>query len=102
LSAASADSEAYDGSSPEDEYNNIDTDKDGKLSRQEVEAFYASYEQDVPDEFWQELDQDGDGFISMDASTLAQRIPCLLALLDAFSLLLLYYNLFVHPLIGIF
>lgn len=86
--AAATESESYDGASAEEEYNNIDTDKDGKLSRQEIEAFYSAWGQEnaVPDEFWQELDRDGDGFISMEASTVAHLLATLLAFIDAFSL----------------
>ena len=55
---------------PEEEYNNLDTDQDGKLSRQEIEAFYAQFgQEELPDDFWDALDKDGDGFISIEAST---------------------------------
>lgn len=51
---------------PQDEFNALDTDNDGKLSRQEIEEFFSSLEQEVPDDFWEHLDENKDGFITYD------------------------------------
>jgi len=49
-------------------FDEIDTNKDGKLSRDEAVAYFLKEEPDAPtpdlDEIWAEEDKDGDGFIS--------------------------------------
>lgn len=55
-----------DSHSPQEEFNALDTDNDGKLSRQEIEDFFSSLEQEVPDDFWEHLDENKDGFITYD------------------------------------
>ena len=48
-------------------FEEIDTDSDGKISKDEVAAYFKSNGQDeVPDELWQREDADSDGFISWD------------------------------------
>jgi FKBP-type peptidyl-prolyl cis-trans isomerase 2 len=55
-----------DSDDPEEEFNALDTDKDGKLSKEEVTEFFTSLGQEVPDDFWLHLDENKDGFISFD------------------------------------
>lgn len=59
-------SEADDGedTDPEQEFAALDTDGDGKLSPAEIEAFFTTLGQDVPEDFWDHLDEDKDGFIT--------------------------------------
>mmetsp|Transcript_589 Transcript_589/g.1161 ORF Transcript_589/g.1161 Transcript_589/m.1161 type:complete len:213 (-) Transcript_589:50-688(-) len=46
-------------------FEEIDTDSDGKISKDEVGAYFKAQGQDeVPDELWQREDTDSDGFIS--------------------------------------
>ena len=57
------------GSPPEIDTNvfdDIDTDKDGKISREEAAAYFLLHDEEAPplDEIWAEEDKDGDGFIS--------------------------------------
>lgn len=44
-------------------FQTMDLDKDGKLSKPEMAAFFASLEQEMPEDFWTESDPDGDGFV---------------------------------------
>ena len=50
--------------SPAEEFNQLDTNGDGQLSKAEVEAFFTQMGQAVPDDIWEHLDEDKDGFIS--------------------------------------
>mmetsp|Transcript_9443 Transcript_9443/g.12279 ORF Transcript_9443/g.12279 Transcript_9443/m.12279 type:complete len:102 (+) Transcript_9443:203-508(+) len=46
-------------------FETIDADKDGKLSKADIEAWFKSQGADeVPQGLWEQEDQDGDGFIS--------------------------------------
>ena len=46
-------------------FTEIDTNGDGKLTREEVEAFFIEKKQSaMPDGLWEAEDKDGDGFIS--------------------------------------
>jgi len=48
-------------------FEEIDTDKDGKISREEVGFYFKQQGQDeVPEELWESEDKDKDGFISWD------------------------------------
>jgi len=51
---------------PEDEFKEVDSDGDGKISKEEVTAFFASVEEEVPADFWEHMDANKDGFITFD------------------------------------
>ena len=42
----------------------IDTDEDGKISKDEIDGYFSKMGRDVPDGLWENEDKDGDGFIS--------------------------------------
>lgn len=42
----------------------IDTDEDGKISKNEIDGYFSKMGRDVPDGLWENEDKDGDGFIS--------------------------------------
>ena len=44
----------------------IDTDKDGKISKDELAATFKALGQDLTDKFWHESDPDGDGYITFE------------------------------------
>ena len=44
-------------------FQNIDTDKDGKLSKEELGNMFLALGQPMPPGFWEESDPDGDGYI---------------------------------------
>ena len=44
----------------------IDTDKDGKISKDELAATFKALGHDLTDEFWHESDPDGDGYITFE------------------------------------
>jgi len=44
----------------------IDTDKDGVLSKEEIEAYFKQMGMDVPEQLWEHEDTNGDGVISWD------------------------------------
>lgn len=68
------DEEGYgDENTPEEEFAELDTDSDGKLSQSEVESFFTVLGQPVPDDFWEHLDTNQDGFISFDEFFLANE-----------------------------
>ena len=48
---------------PPNVFKQIDTDKDGKLSKEEIEGFFKSMGKDVPEGLWENEDRDGSGFI---------------------------------------
>ena len=50
--------------SPAEEFAQLDTNGDGKLSKSEIDTFFAQMGQTVPDDIWEHLDEDKDGFIS--------------------------------------
>ena len=46
-------------------FKEIDTDEDGKLTKEEVEAFFQEKKKtSTPDGLWESEDKDGDGYIS--------------------------------------
>jgi FKBP-type peptidyl-prolyl cis-trans isomerase 2 len=45
-------------------FKTLDTDRDGKLTKSEVEAFFETIDQVMPDEMWEQEDKNGDGVIS--------------------------------------
>ena len=51
---------------PPNVFKQIDTDKDGKLSKEEIESFFKSMGKDVPEGLWENEDRDGSGFIDHD------------------------------------
>jgi hypothetical protein len=55
--------------SPEDEPNIfgwLDENNDGKLSKEEIEAYFSGQGREMPHRFMEEEDKDGDGFVSWD------------------------------------
>ncbi|KAL7540961.1 hypothetical protein ACHAXR_010518 [Thalassiosira sp. AJA248-18] len=44
-------------------FQNIDVDKDGKISKTELGNMFKALGQDMTDEFWTESDPDGDGYV---------------------------------------
>merc|ERR1719468_969280 len=51
------------GAMPENLFKDLDTDEDGKLSVDEVEAFFAKQGTEMPEDLMKSEDKDGDGFI---------------------------------------
>lgn len=47
-------------------FNEIDTNGDGKLDKEEVGAYFSGMGSEMPEELWDSEDQDKDGFISWD------------------------------------
>lgn len=47
-------------------FEELDTDTNGKLSKAEIEAFFAKQGQPMPDELWEHEDKNKDGFITWD------------------------------------
>jgi len=45
-------------------FEQLDTDGDGKLSKEEVEAFFVKQGGTTPDGLWRDEDKNGDGFVS--------------------------------------
>lgn len=46
--------------------NSIDTDKDGKISKAELADMFLKLGQPMTEEFWEESDSDGDGFVTFE------------------------------------
>ena len=51
---------------PEEEFASLDKDGDGKLSKEEIDGFFVSLGQEAPEDFWEHLDENKDGFITFD------------------------------------
>lgn len=49
-----------------DMYSLMDDDGDGKLSREELGTMFKQYGQEMTDEFWEESDPDGDGYVTFE------------------------------------
>ena len=47
-------------------FENIDTDKDGKISKEELQNMFKALGQEMPEDFWRESDPDGDGYVSFE------------------------------------
>ena len=46
--------------------NSIDTDEDGKISKAELADMFSKLGQPMTEEFWEESDPDGDGFVTFE------------------------------------
>ncbi|CAB9497621.1 FK506-binding protein 2 [Seminavis robusta] len=53
-------------SDPQEEFDALDKDGNGKLDKEEISGFFGDLGQEVPEDFWTHLDEDGDGFISFE------------------------------------
>lgn len=59
-----AEADLEEDTDPEEEFAILDTDGDGKLSPAEIDSFFSSLGQQVPEDFWEHLDENSDGYIS--------------------------------------